>query len=698
MSSRRLIAVLVIVLLVAVAGAIAFTGRAFVAAQLETEARTIAETIADAAETAIYRLDVRSLRERLRELRRNRDVSTAYITDAEGVILADGTVANIERDQKITGQFEGRVLLSRTWQSQVGDGLVRVGGPISDAAGDAAGYIVIGFESGGVFGLVGDNTWRGAVLVIACALAGVVALVLGGGAPASVPAAETGADQEKPVKAQRPASDRPRGASWGDNVDRLLACLHDPVLVSDDKGFVSAVNPASLGLLGYEREEVVGRPLGAVLETEVMIRERPVVGAEASYVAKSGDKTAVQLSTVIVRDSRGGLQDIVCVARPTTSVASTPGDADEGRASAPDSTVTEVRERLAAAEQQRDAAQGELGGLREELERARETIQRAAAKRSGPPGADAGKDELWAWAEEELKRVQERHQKTQEKLQGTEEALAKAADDRRAAEAERKRLETALEEATSQAKTPQEELVVLRASATETEEKLRKAERGRQLLEEQLRKAQEERGDVESQLQRAQQDRARVEAALQDAQAGGAAKQPATAVAATATSALSQTDPQQGAPKADPEVGDASTTVPEAAEPTADEPIMDRGEALAGVDGDMEFLKALIGVFLNDCPRQLSEIRIAVEQDDAGGVGARRANAQGRTGELRCPRGDHGLCTARTNGGAGQPCGCGRCLCRSRKRGRATQATAPRATGRGRQRLTSGLAVSPVAL
>jgi HPt (histidine-containing phosphotransfer) domain-containing protein len=47
---------------------------------------------------------------------------------------------------------------------------------------------------------------------------------------------------------------------------------------------------------------------------------------------------------------------------------------------------------------------------------------------------------------------------------------------------------------------------------------------------------------------------------------------------------------------------------------------LDKAEALAGVDGDRDFLKALIDVFMESSGRQLAEIRTAIERRDAKGL------------------------------------------------------------------------------
>jgi two-component system sensor histidine kinase/response regulator len=60
---------------------------------------------------------------------------------------------------------------------------------------------------------------------------------------------------------------------------------------------------------------------------------------------------------------------------------------------------------------------------------------------------------------------------------------------------------------------------------------------------------------------------------------------------------------------------------PETAESSADSDIhkwqvFDGEQTLAGVDGDMELLKEVIGLFLEECPKTMEEIRDAIDGED----------------------------------------------------------------------------------
>jgi HPt (histidine-containing phosphotransfer) domain-containing protein len=59
--------------------------------------------------------------------------------------------------------------------------------------------------------------------------------------------------------------------------------------------------------------------------------------------------------------------------------------------------------------------------------------------------------------------------------------------------------------------------------------------------------------------------------------------------------------------------------VPSLAE-TGEQPVLDKDEALAGVDGDLDFLRALVDVFMESSARQMAEIGAAIGRGDTAAL------------------------------------------------------------------------------
>jgi PAS domain S-box-containing protein len=62
--------------------------------------------------------------------------------------------------------------------------------------------------------------------------------------------------------------------------------------------------------------------------------------------------------------------------------------------------------------------------------------------------------------------------------------------------------------------------------------------------------------------------------------------------------------------------------------------VLDEALLMSRVDGDLELLKDLVDLFLEDCPRLLDEIRVALDQKDAGTAERSAHSLKGSTGNL----------------------------------------------------------------
>jgi two-component system, sensor histidine kinase and response regulator len=61
---------------------------------------------------------------------------------------------------------------------------------------------------------------------------------------------------------------------------------------------------------------------------------------------------------------------------------------------------------------------------------------------------------------------------------------------------------------------------------------------------------------------------------------------------------------------------------------------VDLGVVLAGVEGDRDILAELVGVFLDDCPRQLAKLYATIEHGDLEGAWERAHTLKGALGAV----------------------------------------------------------------
>ena len=125
-----------------------------------------------------------------------------------------------------------------------------------------------------------------------------------------------------------------------DYVDNILMSMRDALMVVDREGIIQTVNNAACSWLGYSDDELVGKPIHKVLPAE---RDEPTTetlsqrgkrrrrarviskrlldlipqrsAKESFLLAKDGTQISVSLSGAVMRDDRGRISGIVCVAQ-----------------------------------------------------------------------------------------------------------------------------------------------------------------------------------------------------------------------------------------------------------------------------------------------------------------------------------------------------------------------------------------------
>jgi signal transduction histidine kinase len=123
-----------------------YQGRQRILTTFQRECQDIAAMIAEAITNEVYSLNLYALRYRLENTRVNPDISDTYVTDQDGVVLADGTQANPLRDQPLSDPFRTELLRADAWISRVEGGMLRIGGPIRMPDGSRIGSLQVGFS------------------------------------------------------------------------------------------------------------------------------------------------------------------------------------------------------------------------------------------------------------------------------------------------------------------------------------------------------------------------------------------------------------------------------------------------------------------------------------------------------------------------------------------------------------------------
>jgi len=107
----------------------------------------------------------------------------------------------------------------------------------------------------------------------------------------------------------------------------ILTAIPDTVVLVDVEGKISETNQAVEQLLGYGKDELIGRRGGTLFaeeeeEEEVLLKDKglarvfketTVRGQEATCISKSGERIPVRISGQVMKDTRGNITGIVAV-------------------------------------------------------------------------------------------------------------------------------------------------------------------------------------------------------------------------------------------------------------------------------------------------------------------------------------------------------------------------------------------------
>ncbi|MCH7713045.1 MAG: PAS domain S-box protein [Chloroflexi bacterium] len=109
--------------------------------------------------------------------------------------------------------------------------------------------------------------------------------------------------------------------------DNIAESMIDSLMVTTPEGIIQRVNRATLDMLGYEKNEILGKPLGTILregpdsgrEILAMLDSSGAVGeTETTYLTRDQRLVPVSFAASSMRDGTGNIEGIVCVAQDIT--------------------------------------------------------------------------------------------------------------------------------------------------------------------------------------------------------------------------------------------------------------------------------------------------------------------------------------------------------------------------------------------
>ena len=202
-----------------------------------------------------------------------------------------------------------------------------------------------------------------------------------------------------------------------DFTGNILASMIDSLIVVDLDGLIRTVNQATLDLLGYKEEEILGKPVGIIFklkEKEIpektKIQELSEEGSIRDYKTKSGESIPMSLFTPIMRSQDGRLLGYVCVARDMRQINKLIIDIEKARSEIEEWSKTlerrvdERTEELAVAKEGLERKVKEIAESEEKYRKLMETAQDAilCAKNGIITDWNRSAEELFGYSKDEI--------------------------------------------------------------------------------------------------------------------------------------------------------------------------------------------------------------------------------------------------------------------------------------------------------
>ncbi len=126
------------------------------------------------------------------------------------------------------------------------------------------------------------------------------------------------------------------------NILNIIDNVNDALIVFDADGIIELINQSTLDLLGYTREELVGKPAHIIFGGEdqdklfkkivdTLIEKGVVKDREIVFLTKTGEKIPMSLSGQSKKSEQSGIGGFVCTARDIRAMSRLVRDLEESR-------------------------------------------------------------------------------------------------------------------------------------------------------------------------------------------------------------------------------------------------------------------------------------------------------------------------------------------------------------------------------
>jgi PAS domain S-box-containing protein len=127
-----------------------------------------------------------------------------------------------------------------------------------------------------------------------------------------------------------------------DFVANIIESMNDTLVIVGDDGNIKMINQAGLRLLGYQEDELKGKPFDIILDSQPsggsaaadLMAKQSTSNIERIYCAKDGTKIPMLFSSSVMLSDKGQFQALVCVAQDITERKRAEGELHAAKESA----------------------------------------------------------------------------------------------------------------------------------------------------------------------------------------------------------------------------------------------------------------------------------------------------------------------------------------------------------------------------
>lgn len=324
-----------------------YSERQRVLTSFETQAEQLTAILADSIVNDLYYMDTHALRAKLHSAHVHPDLIISYVTDREGIILAQGAGGENLRDQKLDSEMVGQARSAAAWQSRFDGDLLQIARPVNIATDTTLGFLFAAFSleaaHQSITAIVRGNLF---MTVISFLIGTLFAVILATSfsrpisrlARASKAIGRGNFDTRLSLKRgdelgtlsesiNHMAADLGATTVSKAYVDDILESMNEMLIVVNPGGNIETVNRAAVVRLGHQPQDLLGQPMtrffpDAAAWLRKMSGENPPSGKHASIETRCrtlhGRELAASLSASQLGDGNNSKEYLVCLIQDIT--------------------------------------------------------------------------------------------------------------------------------------------------------------------------------------------------------------------------------------------------------------------------------------------------------------------------------------------------------------------------------------------